>query len=347
VKSFANDLLLRQPLSLSLLATVRVLGEFKGKEQLWQEQSPQILAALRDLAVIQSTESSNRIEGVTEAPERLRQLMRDKTKPADRSEQEIAGYRDVLATIHASHAHVPVTANVIRQLHRDLYKFTPQPGGNWKPTDNQITETRADGTTAVRFQCVVASLTPQYVDDLCAAFNRLRDAAALDPLLLIPAFVFDFLCIHPFRDGNGRMARLLTLLLLYQSGYEVGRYISLERVIEQSKESYYEALAASSKGWHEARHDLSPWRDYLLGTLIAAYREFESRVGLVTTARGAKTAMVVNAIEHGPPEFTISDIERACPMVGRDLIRRVLNGLRTEGKLEGIGKGRSARWRRK
>jgi Fic family protein len=273
--------------------------------------------------------------------------MAKKTKPANRSEGEIAGYRDALATIHSSHKHMPVKPGIIRQLHRDLYRLTSSPGGEWKPADNEIIERRADGTTVVRFRCVPAAVTPEWVEGLCTAFNRLRDVEAVDALLLVPAFILDFLCIHPFRDGNGRIARLLTLLLLYQAGYEVGRYISIERIIEDTKETYYESLNASSRRWHEGKHDLSPWRDYFLGVLLAAYRECEERAGLVTGARGSKQALVIGAIEHGPMEFAIKDLERVCPGVSRDMIRHVLRHLQKQKRVECLGTGRNARWVRR
>jgi Fic family protein len=346
VKSFEDNRVLRQPLTPALLSTVRVIGEFKGKQDLWGERFPEVLKRLQEVAIIQSTESSNRIEGVTAPPDRLRELMDQKTTPANRPEEEIAGYRDVLATIHASHEHVKVKPGVILQLHRDLYKFSAGRGGHWKPVDNEIADVRSDGSKTTRFKCVSAVLTPDWMERLCADFNRLWQEEAVEPLLLIPAFVLDFLCVHPFRDGNGRMARLLTLLLLYEAGYEVGRYVSLERIIEESKESYYDTLKASSQGWHEGQHDLTPWRDYFLGTIVAAYREMERRTDLVTAAPGAKRAMVRDAIEHFVGEFTIAELEDACPTVGRDTIRVVLNDMRDQGKVECLGKGRWAKWRR-
>ena len=256
MKSFEHNHVLRQPLTPALLSTVRVIGEFKGKQDMWSERFPEVLKRLQEVAIIQSTESSNRIEGVTASPDRLRELMAQKTTPANRSEEEIAGYRDVLATIHASHEHVKVRPGVILQLHRDLYKFSAERGGQWKQVDNEIADVRPDGTRTTRFRCVPAVLTADWMERLCDDFNRLWQQEAVEPLLLIPAFVLDFLCIHPFRDGNGRMARLLTLLMLYEAGYEVGRYVSLERIIEESKESYYGALKASSEGWHEGQHSL-------------------------------------------------------------------------------------------
>jgi Fic family protein len=346
MKSFEDDYLLRQPLTPAVLGTARVIGEFKGKQDLWSERFPEVLKQLQEVAIIQSTESSNRIEGVTAPPDRLRELMAQKTTPANRCEEEIAGYRDVLATIHASHEHVKVRPGVILQLHRDLYKFSAERGGHWKQVDNEIADVRPDGSRTTRFHCVPAVLAADWIERLCADFNRLWQQEAVEPLLLIPAFILDFLCIHPFRDGNGRMARLLTLLLLYEAGHEVGRYVSLERIIEESKESYYDALKASSAGWHEGQHTLAPWRDYLLGTIVAAYRELERRTELVTAAPGAKRAMVRDVIEHFVGEFTIAELEGACPTVGRDTIRFVLKDMRDQGKVECLGKGRWAKWRR-
>ncbi len=194
---------------------------------------------------------------------------------------------------------------------------------------------------------MAAHLTGEYMDRLHEEFNALWDAATVEPLLLIAAYALDFLCIHPFLDGNGRMARLLALLLFYKAGFEVGRFVSLERVIEESRDSYYDALYASSQGWHEGRHSLLPWTEYLLGVLVAAYREFESRVGLLTTARGAKTAMVLEAVRHLPDGFRMTDVERMCPSVGRDMIRKVLNRLKRESRIQPEGKGLAAVWRKR
>ena len=347
MKSFEDDYLLRQPISPSLLSTARLIGEFRGKREMWTQQFPQVLESLKELAIIQSTESSNRLEQITAAPDRFRELMAEKTTPADRPEQEIAGYRDVLATIHTSHEHVPLRPNIILQLHRDLFKFTPEEGGHWKPVPNEIVDVQPDGTQRVRHTCVSPELTPEWMERLCDRFNYLRDQEEAEPLLLIPAFVLDFLCIHPFRDGNGRMARLLSLLLLYQSGYEVGRYISLERIIEQSKQSYYETLEASTQNWYNRTHDLVPWRDYFLGTLVAAYRELERRAGLVTTTAGAKRNLIRDAVEHFVSEFTAKELALACPGVSREMIRVVLREMQDEGVVERIGERRGTKWRRK
>lgn len=336
-----------QPIPPALLTTIRELGEFKGKQQLFAEQAPQILRTLREAAVIQSTESSNRIEGVVAPPDRIRQLVARTTMPANRSEQEIAGYRDVLQTIHARSMHIPVKSGVVLQLHRDLYQFFPGQGGRWKVAANEITETRPDGTRFVRFRTVPPHRTATAVDELHERFAYLMDEGRFDPLLLIPAYVLDFLCIHPFLDGNGRMARLLSLLLLYQSGYEVGRYISLEMIVEQTREGYYDALYRSSQGWHEGAHSLVPWWEYFLGVMLrSAYREFERRVGIATTSRGAKRDMIIDAVRRLPEHFQFADVERACPGVSRPTINRALAELRRTGRLQLAKAGRDATWRK-
>lgn len=346
MKSFAPGFIERQPITQNLLRTVRLLGEFKGKETLFKEQIPQALETLRQAAIIQSTESSNRIEGITAPLKRIQALVAQKTTPRNRSEQEIAGYRDVLNSIHANHAHMPFTTGVVLQLHRDLYRYLEGAGGQWKSVNNEISEIRPDGTKILRFQPVPAFATPEYMENLHSRFHELWKLGEVEKLLLIPAYVLDFLCIHPFLDGNGRMARLLSLLLLYHAGFEVGRYMSLEKIIEQSKESYYDSLYQSSQGWHEGKHALLPWTEYFLGVLVAAYREFEQRVGMLTIARGAKTEMVLEAIRAMHGEFSVRDLQDRCPHAGIDLIRRILREQRLAGGLKCLGRGPDARWRK-
>lgn len=336
----------RLPLTHPLVRTVGLLREYRGKEELYRQQMPQALETLRQAAIIQSTESSNRIEGVTAPAKRIRELVAEKTTPQDRSEQEIAGYRDVLNTIHGNYAAMKLTVGLVKQLHRDLFKYTDQRGGQWKSVANRISEVRADGTELVRFDPVAPHLVDEAMLKLHEQFQQARQAEEVDTLLLIPAYVLDFLCIHPFRDGNGRMARLLTLLLLYQAGYGMGRFVSLEKIIEESKDTYYDTLYQSSQGWHKGKHPLTPWTEYLLGTLIAAYREFENRVGTVAGGRGAKTELVLSAIESFHGEFTVSQLQEHCPTVGIDLIRRILRQQKELGKLESLGRGPTASWRR-
>lgn len=348
MKSFESNFIMQQPITQGLLQTVREIGEFKGKQDLFKEQAPQVLESLRQAAIIQSTESSNRIEGITAPLERIKEIVADKTTPRNRPEQEIAGYRDVLNTIHANHAHIPFTTGMVLQLHRDLYKFASGAGGRWKSTDNEIIETQPDGAKILRFKPVPAYATPEAMERLHERFNILWESNEIERLLLIPAYVLDFLCIHPFLDGNGRLSRLLTLLLLYKSGYDVCRFISLEKIVEQTKEGYYDTLNLCSQGWHEGRHSILPWWEYFLGVLLlSAYREFERRIGLVTTSKGAKTAMVMEAIRNIQVEFSTADLQERCPTVSIDLIRRILYLERKAGHLKCLGRGRDAKWRKK
>ncbi|MCX5873678.1 MAG: Fic family protein [Deltaproteobacteria bacterium] len=347
MKSLEPGFIERQPISQQLIGTIRLLGEYKGRETLFKQQKPQFLETLRQVAVIQSTESSNRIEGITVPVTRIRKLMEQKISPQDRSEQEIAGYRDVLGTIHANHPNIPFTPNVVLQLHRDLYNFIPQEGGRWKLTDNSIMATRPDGTKIERFSPVPAHLAPEAMNCLHQRLNDLWDAGEIDHLLLIPSYVLDFLCIHPFLDGNGRMARLLTLLLLYRAGYEVGRYVSLEKVIEDHREGYYESLYRSSQGWHEGTHSLASWWGYFLGVvLLGAYRELEDRMKLIESGKGEKSALVLDVLGHLIGEFSVSDVRDRCPSVGIDLIRKILRHERKAGRVQCLGRGPNARWRR-
>jgi Fic family protein len=284
VKSLDRNFLEQQAIPIEMGGMLQALGEFKGHQDLFRHQTPQVLESLRQAAIIESTESSNRIEGVTVAPDRLKELMLHPTQPNDRSEAEILGYRNILSQIHTTPDRFDINEETICTFHREIYAYTNIPAGGWKRQDNTIEEKLPDGRWVTRFVPVSANETPLYVKELCVRFNRLREEGRISPLLLIPAFVLDFLCIHPFTDGNGRVSRLLTVLLLHQVGYEVGRYISLERLVEQSKETYYEVLRMSSEDWHEGRHRLKPWWEYFLGILIKAYREFEGHVGILADA---------------------------------------------------------------
>jgi Fic family protein len=329
-------------------STLQKIGEYKGKQTLFTEQTPEVLDSLRQVAIVESSESSNRLEGITAPRERVEALVLKASMPATRSEQEIAGYRDALALIHESADHMALTVNVILQVHSIIYRYLPNEGGRWKMTDNEIVERSSDGTLLrVRFRTVAAVATPAAMDQLVERYRVAIDEGRLEPLVVVPLAVFDFLCIHPFTDGNGRTARLLTLLLLYHFGYQVGRYISLERIFEESRETYYETLEASSKGWHEGTHDVRPWLRYFWGVMLAAYREFEERVGQVTTGRGSKTAHVRRVVERRLVPFAISEIEAECPGISRDMIRVVLRQLREEGALTVVGAGRAARWSRR
>jgi len=345
--SFADGFIDRQPFSQPLLQTVRLLGEFKGKQELFRAQSPQVLETLRQASMIESTESSNRLEGIIAPHERIAELVGKQARPKNRPEQEIAGYRDVLSNIHANHASMPFTTKTVLQMHRDLYKFSTSAAGKWKAVDNEITETLPDGRKKLRFKPVSAKETPKAMETLHRSFLEAWEGGKAEPLLLIPAYVLDFLCIHPFLDGNGRTARLLTLLLLYKGGYEVGRFISLEQLIERTRDSYYDTLYASSQQWHKGKHSLVPWWEYFLGVmLLGAYRTFSERVGAVTATRGAKREMIVDVVSRVPHEFQFADVERACPGVSRPTINRALADLRRAGKIKCIKGGRDAVWQK-
>lgn len=319
----------------------------RGRQEAFAIQYPAALESLKEAALIQSVEASNAIENITAPRKRIEALVAQTVEPRDRSEAEIAGYRAVLATIHASAQDIPFTSAVVRQLHRDLSKYAAQPGGNWKGVDNLVTEARPDGSLAVRFTPVSAFATPEAMDEMHQRFNNAWDADQYHRLLLTAAYALDFLVIHPFIDGNGRMSRLLSLLLLYKGGYDVGRFVSLEALIEQSKESYYEALGASTKGWHEGSHDIQPWLSYFLGVLVAAYREFEPRASAVTAGRGSKAELVKAFVDSSVTDsFVFGDVKRAAPGVSDEYIRQVLRQLRDEGLVEVTGAGRGARWRR-
>ncbi len=343
VHSFTPEFLARLSFTADQVAALGALGEARGRQELFVHQQPERLESLRQVAVIESTESSNRIEGIAAPRHRIEALVLRPTAPRDRSEQEIAGYRDALSLIHESHAHMPFSVNVLLQLHGMLYRYHPAEGGRFKMADNAIVERHADGATRVRFHPTPAIQTPQAMEALVEGYRR---ATRLPPLVAIPLAVLDLLCIHPFSDGNGRVARLATLLLLYRHGYSVGRYISLERIFEESKESYYDTLERSSQGWHEGAHDPHPWLDYFWGALLRAYREFEDRVSVLSSGRGSKSELVRDAIHRRIGPFAISDIERDCPGVSRELVRLVLRQMRDEGALVLEGRGRGAKWKK-
>lgn len=345
MRSLTYNFLKNLSLSPTHASTIHKIGECRGKQDLFRRQTPEILETLQTRARIESTESSNRLEGVEAEKGRIEDLVQRDDRPRDRSEQEIAGYRDALGLIHDNAPHMPFSVNVIKQLHGAIYRYLPQDGGRWKATQNDIIERMPDGTTRVRFRPLAPVETPAAMDRLGEAYQR-AITDGLEPLIVIPLAVLDFLCIHPFADGNGRVARLLTLLLLYHHGYEVGRYISLERVVEQSRDTYYEALEASSQNWRDGAHDPFPWMTYLWGVLIRAYDEFEDRVGEIRTSRGSKTQQIRDAIERRVKPFAISEIEADCPGISREMIRVVLNQMREEGRLESQGRGRGAKWKK-
>lgn len=327
------------------MGTIRALGQARGRQDLFTGQSPEQLDRLRQVAIVESSESSNRIEGVTAPPDRLEAIVLKSSTPRNRSEQEIAGYRDALQLIHESQKQMSFSVNVILQLHGVLSRYLPAGGGRFKSTDNEIVERGPDGgLIRVRFKPTPAAQTPQAMEVLVGDYQNAISAPGAEPLVLVPLAVFDFLCIHPFQDGNGRVARLLALLLLYSFDYRVGRWISLERIVEESKETYYETLERSSQGWHAGKHDVHPWLNYFWGTLQRAYNEFEERVGKLVEGRGSKTDLVREAVMRRVAPFSISDIEADCPGVSRDMVRHVLRQMRGDGLIALGGKGRGARW---
>ena len=323
-----------------IVALLTQIHEFKGEQNLFIEANSDTLTQLVEIAKTQSTEASNKIEGIYTSNERLKKIVLDKTTPRSRNEQEIAGYRDVLATIHESYEYIPLRPTMILQLHRDLYKFSGMSiGGNYKNADNVIAETDGEGSRFVRFQPVHAWETPEAVERACKAYQEAQQAG-VDPLLTIPMFILDFLCIHPFNDGNGRMSRLLTLLLLYRSGYIVGRYISIEKVIEQSKETYYETLLQSSAGWHENENDYAPFVRYLLGVIVAAYRDFSSRVQILVTSGMSKPDRVRELIKNTLGKITKGEILEKCPDISQATVQRTLIELQKKNEIIKLSGGR-------
>lgn len=347
--SFRHDKLAKMNWPNETLRLVGQIQEFKGKQDLFKQQQPEVLEALRDAAVIQSTESSNRLEGIVINTKRLSSIVQKKVQPQNRSESEVAGYRDVLATVHASAEYMNLKPGLILQMDRDLMQYAGNIGGRFKNNDNTITESYPDGTKRIRFVTVPAWRTPAAIDELVNAYRQDQELSSINELILIAAFTLDFLCIHPFPDGNGRMARLLTLLLLYQTGYEVGRYVSLEKVIEETKEQYYETLEQSSTGWHEGGHNLLPWINYFLVMLLKSYQRFEERVGQTSDLirlKGWKGKKVRDVVEHMMADFTIQDIQERCPGISRPTIQRTLSELGQSGLIVCIEQGRNAKWKK-
>lgn len=325
------------PNIVSLLTSIH---EYKGEQNLFIESNSDKLSKLLEIAKIQSTEASNKIEGIITTDERLKKLVMDKTMPKSRSEKEIAGYRDVLNTIHESYEYIPVNANYFLQLHGDLYKYNGlRFGGKFKFSDNIITEIDTSGNQRIRFQPLEAWATPEAMLNMCNAYNdAINDG--IDPLILMPMFILDFLCIHPFNDGNGRMSRLLTLLLLYKSGYIVGKYISIEKLIEKSKDTYYEQLQASSYRWHENENDYEPFVEYYLGVIIAAYKEFSGRVQTLIESGMSKPERIREVIRKHIGKITKSQIMEKCPDISDTTIQRTLTELLKNNEIIKLSGGR-------
>lgn len=315
------------------------IHELKGKQSLYLKQTSEQLNGLVEIAKVQSTEASNEIEGIRTTQTRLRRLMSEKTTPRNRDESEIAGYRDALNIVHESFEYIPLTPNFILQLHKIMMSHTDSAfGGSFKNVQNYISATDAAGKTYTLFTPLAPYETAPAMQELCDAYNRAIGEGKVDPLILIPIFIHDFLCIHPFLDGNGRMSRLLTTLLLYRAGYEVGKYISLEAKIAKNKASYYDALELSQTGWHEEKDDPMPFIKYLLGTIIGAYRDFEDRVEMISSS-SADT--VRKAVESRIGKFTKREIVELCPNLSASTVERNLRAMVNRGTLEKHGAGKS------
>ena len=330
-----------------VLGLVAQIHEYKGKQTLFLKQKHATLEKLVEIAKIQSTEASNKIEGIVTTATRIKQLCDQKTTPRNRDEEEISGYRDALSLIHESYEYIPIKSSYILQLHQVLYRYSQRGiGGRFKNTQNYIAEIKESGEQIVRFMPLDPFETPTAIETMCESFNRETDACEIDPLILIPAFIVDFLCIHPFNDGNGRMSRLLTTLLLYRAGYVVGKYVSLESKIEKTKESYYKALGKSDINWNNEENDLTPFIKYILGTVLAAYRDFEQRVILVEDKASA-IDLVRNAVNNTIGKFTKSDIMELVPSVGKTSVENSLKILIEEGVIGRDGKGKATLYFRK
>ena len=328
-----------------IVSMLTQIHEYKGEQALFIESKADVLTKLVEVAKIQSTESSNKIEGIYTSDNRLKALVMDKTRPRTRNEREIAGYRDVLNTIHDSYEYIPPKPSTVLQLHRDLYKFgSYDVGGKYKAADNIIEEEDESGNKFVRFKPVSAWETPENINLLFEAFNSEMNKGQADPLILISMFILDFLCIHPFSDGNGRMSRLLTLLLLYRAGYIVGKYISIEKMIETSKDSYYECLQESSVNWHENTNDYEPFVEYMLGVILAAYREFSSRVEVLVTSRISKPERVKEIIKGNLGTITKTEIMNKCPDISQATVQRALAEMLKTGEIIKIGGGRFTKY---
>lgn len=321
------------------------IQEFKGEQNMYLNVREDTLIALKEIAKIQSTDASNKIEGIYTNDERLKQLVLDKTLPKNRDEEEIAGYRDVLRTIHENYEYIPLKPSFILQLHRDLYKYSSKSfGGKYKATDNYIVEETEQGEKIVRFKPLDAWETPTAIEETCKAFNQAIDEYEVNPLFAIPMAILDFNCIHPFNDGNGRTSRLLTLLLLYRAGYHVGKYISIEKKIEQTKEQYYNTLQESSIGWLDGKNDYKPFVKYMLSILLACYREFNERVNIWDNKPLAKSKRIADIIKNTLGAVTKTEIKQQCPDIAEITVQRALADLVEKGDIKKIGGGRYTKY---
>lgn len=341
MRSFNYSAIKDQKWDSEILGLIAAIYKEAGKQELFLKQRPEELEKLVEIAKVQSTEASNAIEGIVTTNTRIRQLVEEKTTPRNRDEQEIAGYRDVLSVIHDNFDTIPITQNYILQLHKMLYSHMNNPfAGQTKTVQNYISATYPDAHVETLFTPLAPYETPEAMDKICEEYNRVIGNMELEPLIAIPIFIHDFLCIHPFNDGNGRMSRLLTTLLLYRSGFSVSKYISLEAKIAKNKDLYYNALAESQNGWHEGTEDVVPFIKYILGTILAAYKDFEDRMELVETKLPA-LEMVKRASENKIGRFNKQDIRELCPTLSDSSIEGALRKLVASGELQREGKGKN------
>lgn len=340
MRSFNYSAIRNQRWDSDVLGLIAAIYKEAGKQELYLKQRPEELEKLVEIAKVQSTEASNAIEGIVTTSTRVRQLVEEKTAPRNRDEQEIAGYRDALSIIHENFDAIPITQNYILQLHKVLYSHMSNPmAGRTKSVQNYISATYPDGHSETLFTPLAPFETPEALDRICEEYNRVIGNMEVEPLIAIPIFIHDFLCIHPFNDGNGRMSRLLTTLLLYRNGFYVGKYISLEAKIAKNKDLYYDTLRQAQIGWHEATEDAVPFLKYLLGVILAAYRDFEERFSLVEKKQPA-LEMVRQASMNKLGRFTKQDIRELCPSLSVSTIEGALRKMVAveEIKREGTGK---------
>lgn len=327
-----------------ILSLVASIYRYQGKQELYLKQRPNELEKLIDIAKIQSTESSNKIEGIVTTSVRLKQLLEEKTTPRNRNEQEIVGYRDVLDIIHENFDVIPISRNYILQMHKILYSHMNNPlAGKTKNVQNYISATYPDGHSEILFTPLSPFETPGALDLICDEYNRVIGNSEVEPIIMIPIFIHDFLCIHPFNDGNGRLSRLLTTLLLYKNGFYVGRYISLESLIARDKAAYYEALNKAGVNWHDGNEDVVPFIKYLLRIILAAYKAFDDRFSIVENKLSA-VEMVRKATLQKLGRFTKQDIRELCPSLSISSIEGSLRKLVEEGELRREGVGRSTKY---
>lgn len=341
------ELFSRQPpqIPISTVWLLNDLAEYRGKQELFTRQSPQRLKKLREHALIESAVASNRIEGVEIDQKRVGTVIFGKSHLHDRNEEEVRGYQAALSWIHSQYGTIVLSSDTILKLHA-LTRPGIWDSGRFKEEDGEIIEKHPDGRVTIRFRPLSARETPSAVTQLYDLSGRILRDKQIPPLVVWACQNLDFLCIHPFRDGNGRVSRLLLLLTLYHLNFTAGRYISLERIIEQSKERYYETLQASSQGWYDARHDPWPYVNYLLYTLKQLYQEFENRYENTTLPLGEKTEVVQRAVLGFTEAFHVNELQKKCPEVSLDMIRKVLKEMRIANEVTCLGRGKYAKWKR-